>query len=58
MKKENISERQQIEKTVSKSRKQRQKLEFASLKLEELIVQLEKENRLQRSQHLSKVCSN
>ena len=55
MTKENILERQKREKTVLKSRKQRQKLEFASLELEDLIVQLEKESRLQRSKHLSNI---
>lgn len=52
---ENVSKRQQREKTLSKSRKQRQKLESACLELEESIVQLEQENRLKRSQHLNNI---
>jgi hypothetical protein len=38
-----------------KSRRERQKLELASLELEDLIVQLETENRLKRSKQLSNI---
>jgi hypothetical protein len=53
MNQENIPARQQIEKTIFKSRRERQKLELASLKLEDIIVQLEEASRLKRAEQLS-----
>ena len=55
MNKENIPDRKQIEKTILKSRRERQKLELASLELEDLIMQLKKENHLKRSKQLNNI---
>jgi hypothetical protein len=55
MNQENIPARQQIEKTVFKSRRERQKIELASLELEEVIMQLEAASRLKRAEQLSNI---
>ena len=52
-----ISELQKITETIAKSRRSRQELELASLQLEELILQLESDNRKRRKQQLQKVLS-
>ncbi len=44
---------QQVQRTILKSRKSRQKLELATLELEEVIVQLEMVSRQKRNQHLT-----
>ena len=44
---------QQVQQTILKSRKSRQKLELATLELEEVIVQLEMFSRQKRNQHLT-----
>jgi hypothetical protein len=44
-----------VKQTVANSRRRRQELALASLQLEELIVQLEQENRSRRIQQLDKV---
>ena len=44
--------------TVSESRHRRRELELASLELEELISQLEKDNRQRRSKYLMKLSEN
>ena len=49
MNQQNIPDREQVRKTVSKSRQKRRELELASLKLEDFIVRLEKVNCSQRS---------
>ncbi len=43
----------QVQRTILKSRKSRQKLELATLELEEVIVQLEMVSRQKRNQHLT-----
>jgi hypothetical protein len=53
MNQHSLPDRQQVQQTVSKSRRSRQQLELATLELEEAIVQLEMVSRQQRSQHLS-----
>jgi hypothetical protein len=55
MNQENMPARQQIEKTLFKSRRERQKLELASLELEDIIVQLEEASRLKRAEQLSNI---
>lgn len=54
---QNIPDRSKIEQTIAKSRRHRQELELASLELEELISQLEQDNRKRRSQHLINLSS-
>ncbi|MEM8721148.1 MAG: hypothetical protein AAGE84_17925 [Cyanobacteria bacterium P01_G01_bin.39] len=51
----NLPDHKKIKQTVLKSRQERRKLELASLELEELIVQLEQENRHQRSKQLNRI---
>ena len=48
---------QQITHTVAKSRQHRRELELASIELEELIVQLEQDNRQRRSKYLVNLSS-
>ncbi len=48
-----LPNREQIQQTISKSRKSRQKLELATLELEEIIVQLEMVSRQNRNQHVT-----
>ena len=48
-----LPNREQIQQTISKSRKSRQKLELATLELEEIIVQLETFSRQNRNQYLT-----
>jgi hypothetical protein len=55
MNQENIPARQQVEKTIFKSRRERKKLELASLELENVILQLEEANRLKRAKQLSNI---
>jgi hypothetical protein len=55
MNKENIPTRQKIEETLFKSRRERQKLELASLELEDVIMQLEEESRLKRTKQLNNI---
>jgi hypothetical protein len=55
MNQHNLPDREQVKKTLLKSRKERQKLELASLELEDLIVQLEGENRTKRSKQLNRI---
>ena len=47
----------QVQRTILKSRKSRQKLELATLELEEVIVQLEMVSRQTRNQHLTNQAS-
>ena len=49
---------QQVTQTVAKSRHHRRELELASIELEELIVQLEQDNRQRRSKYLVNLSSN
>ena len=55
MNQKNIPDRERVKQTLSKSRQSRQKLELASLELEELIVQLARENRQQRNKQLKRI---
>ena len=48
-----LPNREQVQQTISKSRRSRQQLELASLELEEIIVQLEIASRKKRRQHLT-----
>lgn len=48
----NLPDSEKIRQTISKSRRCRQELELASLELEEIISQLEHDNRRRRSQYL------
>lgn len=48
---------QQVTQTVAKSRHHRRELELASIELEELIVQLEQDNRQRRSKYLVNLSS-
>ncbi len=48
---------EQVQQTISKSRRSRQQLELASLELEEIIVQLETVSRRKCSQHLTNQAS-
>ena len=48
-----LPDREQVQQTISKSRRSRQQLELASLELEEIILQLETVSRRKRSQHLT-----
>ena len=52
MNQQNLPDLKQVTQTVSKSRNYRRELELASLELEELISQLEKDNRQRRSKYL------
>ena len=52
MNEQNVHDRDKVSKIIAKSRYGRQQLELAALELEELIVQLEAENRQKRSQQL------
>ena len=52
-----LPNREQIQQTISKSRKSRQQLELATLKLEEIIVQLEMVSRQNRNQRLTNQAS-
>lgn len=52
-----LPNREQIQQTISKSRKSRQKLELATLELEEIIVKLEMVSRQNRNQHLTNQAS-
>jgi hypothetical protein len=47
-----------VQQTVSESRRHRRELELASLELEELISQLEQDNRRRRSKYLVNLFSN
>ncbi|MGL4880269.1 MAG: hypothetical protein ACRC8K_04305 [Waterburya sp.] len=47
-----------VQQTVSESRRHRRELELASLELEELISQLEQDNRRRRSKYLVNLSSN
>ena len=58
MNQQNLPELKKVTKTVSKSRAHRRELELASLELEELISQLEKDNRQRRSKYLVNISSN
>ncbi len=51
----NLPDREQVKQTLLKSRQERRKLELASLELEEIIVQLERENRQKRSKQLNRI---
>jgi hypothetical protein len=55
MNQRNLPDREQVKKTLLKSRRERQKLELASLELEDSIVQLEKENRTKRRKQLNRI---
>lgn len=48
-----LPNREQVQQTISKSRRSRKQLELASLELEEIIVQLEIASRQKRRQHLT-----
>ncbi len=48
---------QQVTQTVAKSRHHRRELELASIELEELISQLEQDNRQRRSKYLVNLSS-
>ncbi len=48
-----MRDHEQVKQTLLKSRQERRKLELASLELEEIIVQLERENRQKRSKQLN-----
>lgn len=52
MSQQSLPDSQKIRQTISKSRRHRQQLELASLELEELISQLEQDNRKQRCKYL------
>ena len=58
MNQQNIPDLKQIKQTVSKSRHRRRELELASIELEELISQLEKDNRQRRSKYLINLSEN
>lgn len=51
----NLPDRERVKQTLLKSRQERRKLELASLELEEIIVQLERENRQKRSKQLNRI---
>ncbi|MCC0178068.1 hypothetical protein I4641_13870 [Waterburya agarophytonicola K14] len=53
----NLPTPQQVTQTVAKSRHHRRELELASIELEELIVQLEQDNRQRRSKYLVNLSS-
>lgn len=57
MSQQNSPTPQQVTQTVAKSRHHRRELELASIELEELISQLEQNNRLQRSKYLENLPS-
>jgi hypothetical protein len=58
MNQQKLPDLHQITETISQSRHHRRELELASLELEELISQLEKDNRRRRSQYLLNLSSN
>ena len=58
MNQRNLPAPQQVTQTVAKSRHYRRQLELASIELEELISQLEKDNRQRRSNYLVNLSSN
>lgn len=58
MNQQSIPDPKQIKQTVSKSRHRRRELELASIELEELISQLEKDNRQRRSEYLMNISEN
>ena len=58
MNQQNTPDPKQVMQTVSKSRHRRRELELASLELEELISQLEKDNRQRRSEYLMNLSEN
>ena len=58
MNQQNLPDLHKITETISKSRNHRRELELASLELEELISQLEKDNRQRRSKYLVNLSSN
>ena len=53
----NLPTPQQVTQTVAKSRHHRRELELASIELEELIVQMEQDNRQRRSKYLVNLSS-
>lgn len=55
MNQQNLPDREQVKQTLLKSRQERRKLELASLELEELIVQLERENRQKQRKQLNRI---
>ena len=57
MSQQNLPTPQQVTQTVAKSRHHRRELELASIELEELIVQLEQDNRQRRSKYLVNLSS-
>jgi len=57
MSQQNLPTPQQVTQTVAKSRHHRRELELASIELEELIVQLEQDNRQRRSNYLVNLSS-
>lgn len=57
MSQQNLPTPQQVTQTVTKSRYHRRELELASIELEELIVQLEQDNRQRRSKYLVNLSS-
>ena len=57
MSQQNLPTPQQVTQTVAKSRQHRRELELASIELEELIVQLEQDNRQRRSKYLVNLSS-
>ena len=58
MNQQSIPDPKQIKQTVFKSRHRRRELELASIELEELISQLEKDNRQRRSKYLMNLSEN
>lgn len=58
MNQQNTPDPKQVMQTVSESRHRRRELELASLELEELISQLEKDNRQRRSKYLMNLSEN
>ena len=57
MKQQKLPTLQQVTQTVAKSRHHRRELELASIELEELILQLEQDNRQRRSKYLVNLAS-
>jgi hypothetical protein len=58
MNQQNRPDPKQVTQTVAKSRHYRRDLELASIELEELIFQLEKDNRQRRSKYLINLAEN
>ena len=58
MNQQNQPDPQQVTQTVSKSRHHRRELELASIELEDLIYQLEKDNRQRRGKYLINLSEN